>query len=247
MARKHEAADWLRKGYSPSRIAREMDVTVSTIMQYLYNQVGEGKIRRSDIVFSIDKGLRDAVESVISEIRRRNPKYKPTYWESHRIWERLAKKGADANEDDVGVYLSLRDARVALGDMYEYIRETELFLHDYIRDVLSRGYGPDSWWREGVPVKIRKECAAAREEDYEAADDPFRYTNFIHLKEILEKNWDKFSKILPGEVASDRRSLLSNLEKLNRIRNLVMHPVRANTPTEEDFSFVRDFAKKLRL
>ncbi|HUA63871.1 MAG TPA: hypothetical protein VML19_34305 [Verrucomicrobiae bacterium] len=53
MARKHEAAEWLTKDNSPIAIAALMGVSLETVMGYLYNHVGEGKIRRSDILFSI--------------------------------------------------------------------------------------------------------------------------------------------------------------------------------------------------
>lgn len=50
MAGKHEAVEWLKKGLSSDRIAKQMEVTVATVMGYLYNQLGKGKIRRSDIL-----------------------------------------------------------------------------------------------------------------------------------------------------------------------------------------------------
>ena len=65
---KHEAADWLRQGLSPSAIARKMGVSTYTVVAYLYDQVGEGNIRRSDIVFSIERDTRDLIESTITRL-----------------------------------------------------------------------------------------------------------------------------------------------------------------------------------
>ncbi len=65
MARKHEAAEWLKKGHSPSQIAKQMKVSFSTVKGYLHNQISEGKIRRSDIVFSLDQNTRRMIEDIV--------------------------------------------------------------------------------------------------------------------------------------------------------------------------------------
>jgi hypothetical protein len=238
MARKHEAVEWLQKGYSPSRIAEHMGVTVSTVMGYLYNQVGEGRIRRSDIVFSIGQNIRDTIERIIADTGT-------TYW--FDIYRAIEKSGGSIDRDDLKVYLKLRDARVALGDMYEIIRDIEVTLHSVIKSALICKYGPDEWWRIGIPVDIRAECAASLERDSNPAIEPYCYTNFIHLKEILNKQWKLFSKALPKKQSSDKKKLLSGLVKLNQIRNSVMHPVRGTVLTDKDFAFMREFRDYLEL
>jgi len=238
MARKHEAVGWLKQGDPPSKIAEQMGVTVSTVMGYLYNQVGEGRIRRSDIVFSIDQNTRDTIEHLISEIGT-------TYW--FDIYRAIEGSGRKVNRDDLQIYLDLRDARVALGDMYEIIRDIEVTLHSAIKNILVSEYGPNDWWRKGIQENIRADCAASLERDPEPASEPYCYTNFIHLKEILDKQWKIFSKVLPRKLSSDKKKLLSGLVKLNQIRNAVMHPVRDITPTDKDFAFVREFRDYLEL
>jgi hypothetical protein len=44
-----------------------MQVSIGTVMGYLYNQVGEGTIRHSDILFAIDSEIRAAVETAERE------------------------------------------------------------------------------------------------------------------------------------------------------------------------------------
>jgi len=237
MARKHEAVEWLKKGCSPSKIAQQMGVTTSTVMSYLYNQVGEGKIRRSDITFSIDEETRDEIESVVSRIET-------TYWFS--VFMELKKSGKSIDTSDLRVYLNLRDARVDLGDMYEFIRDIEISLHDLVKSKLTSRYEKD-WWRKGIPPQIRAECAAAWEKDPEPASEPYAYTTFIHLGEILKKQWFIFEEILSHKLASNRRGTIQRLEKLNHIRNSVMHPVKGTKLTEKDFSFVREFRKDFNL
>jgi predicted transcriptional regulator len=67
MLRKHEAAALLGQDLSPAEIAARMGVSIETVMGYLYNQVGEGTIRRSDILFSIGDDTRAAVHAIEQE------------------------------------------------------------------------------------------------------------------------------------------------------------------------------------
>ncbi|MGA3192536.1 MAG: helix-turn-helix domain-containing protein [Candidatus Bathyarchaeia archaeon] len=229
MARRHEAVEWLRKGYSPSEIAKKMNVTVSTVMNYLYNQVGEGNIRRSDIVFAMDEKKRDAIEAIIS-------KYGTSSW--HKIYRKIERTGVSMDKDDLIIYLKLRDARVAFGDMYEFIRDIEVNLHDLVKSTLLSEYSED-WWRKGVPKQIRVECATSREEDPEPASEAYSYTTFMHLGKILENQWGIFRETLPKRLASNRREMVQRLEKLNHIRNSVMHPIKDIQLTDKEFTFVR--------
>jgi hypothetical protein len=235
MARKQEAAQLLTAGLSPSQIARKMGVSIETVMPYLYDQVGQGNIRRSDIVFSIDPKLRRRAENALRK------------WgadQAEHLGYRYRRSGKPAKED-MGVYLALRDARVAYGDMYELIRHIELSLHQYVKDTLCAHFGGTGWWRKGIPERIRAECASALERDPEPCAEPYSYTTFIHLKVILDARWHVLSAGLPGRFASNKQILLSSLTRLNVIRNAVMHPVKGLTPTEEDFAFVRDFKTSL--
>ncbi len=156
----------------------------------------------------------------------------------------IQKDGGHVDLDDLKIYLEMRDT---LGDLYEKIRNIEVTLHTRIKNILISEYGATDWWRKGVPEEIRAECAASLEKDQEPSDEPYRYTTFIHLKQILEKHWNVISKVLPRNVSSDRKKLLSGLAKLNQIRNFVMHPVRGKKPTDEDFAFVREFVDYLQL
>lgn len=230
MARKHEAVSLLKKRSSPHKIASQMGVSVDTVMGYLYNQVGEGRIRRSDILFAISTETRQAVEEVIhrgsldrGELRR---VIKRTY--------------PGVNVEEALVYADLRRPEVYLGDMYAWLYALEEILHKYIKGTLAEGYG-SQWWREGIPDNIRAECAATLERDPEPAAEPYCYTTLVHLKEILEKRWPLFSKRLPTGPASDRKRFLSGLTRLNLIRNRVMHASKGVVPNEDDFRFLREF------
>lgn len=234
MGRPDEAAKLLLIGHSPSRIAELMGVTISTVMGYLFRQAGEGRIQRSDIVLSIDRETRLLVETAIKEKRSTTP------W---KIKKWIKKNGKVLNQDDVQVYLNLRSARVEFGDLYESLREIETCLHTLVKETLSGEYGAD-WWRH-VPEEVRIECATLQERDETPADEKYCYTTFIHIKKILEKNWQALSKRLPTGFTRDKKQFLSQLGRLNYIRNAVMHPVKGIRLDDEAFAMVRSFQREI--
>lgn len=236
MGRPAEAARLLRKGDSPSQVAFRMGVTVSTVLGYLYRQAGEGKIQRSDIILSIPRQTRLAVEEALNRVRPPHRPYKITRW--------LKKRHPTVNRDDVQIYLNLMGSGVQFGDLYESIREIEMLLHSITKKTLIGKYG-DAWWRKAVPQKIRVECVQRREMDDLPADDPFSYTNFIDMKKILSENWTELAEKLPEEVVRDRKEFLSKLDKLNGIRNAVMHPIKELPVSDEMFEFVRHPQRQL--
>lgn len=237
LGRKQLTLQLARAGRTPSEIADRLGAPFATVMAHLYGLVGEGALKRSDIVFSFDQDTRDAIERAIET---------QGTTDSRKLRKVLLKEDVPIRREDLAVYLTLRDARVALGDMYEMVRDTELALHDLIRGAFVREYGEDQWWREGVPANVRAECAALYEHDPEPAPDAYGYTSLIHLREILEKRWDVLAPALPPALRTNRKTLLSDLVTLNRIRNAVMHPVRRAAFDDREFLFVRDFLRALR-
>src|SRR5579884_1342486 len=130
--RRRQAADLLLRGLSPSKIADEMKLPLGVVMNFLYSQVGQGRIRRSDILFSIDAEARRAIEEAVF----RTGKDSLT-----SVARALRQAGVNVTRGDLRIYLKLRDARADLGDMYEFIRDIELRLHQYVRASLISAYG----------------------------------------------------------------------------------------------------------
>lgn len=236
MARKDQAAELLRQGLPPSEIARQVGTSPALIMQYLCLKIGEGELRRSDIAFSLPHDVRSAIEQAIEKTGSTSVS---------AISRELKAAGLTADRVDIGVYLHYRRARVVLGDMYELVRSVEVRLHTFIKQAFIAEFGEEQWWRGGVPDGIRAECAALLEKDPEPADEPYRYTHLINLREILDKRWPVLSKYLPKSLLNEKKDVLERLLRLNRIRNAVMHPVRNTVISEDDFEFVRDFEKQL--
>jgi len=223
---------------SPGEIAVRRNVTVSTILGYLDQMVGAGRLRRSDILFTVPSEKR----SLICRAFRVGQS-------AHQCWAALRKLpgGADVCEDDVTVVLRYGSAGHSLGDIYEDVRTIEVELHKSIREALEREFGPDEsgWWRRGIPVAIRKTCQERREDDAAPAPEPYCYTDLLDLKAALDKQWRILQRYLPPKVVKDKPALLADLVELNRIRRMVMHPVRGAIPSEADFDFLRSL--KIRL
>ncbi len=215
MGVREETLGLLREGHSPKEIARIKRVNINTTLAYLDELVGRGALRRSDIFFSISKEIRNDYQENIS----------------------------NADNEDILVIRKYGNARTALGDMYEDIRDIETYLHLSIRSALivAYGEGETGWWRMGIPVTIRQNCQSRREAEDEPVTDPYCYTDLLDLWQILDKQWKVLKNVFPNVVTSDKQNLRLNLIRLNSIRRKVMHPVRGLIPTEDDFEFIRDF------
>lgn len=227
----------LKRGLPPSEIAKELNTSGAVVMQYLCLMIGEGELRRSDLVFSIPQDVREAAEQAIERTGSTN---------FGVVARDLRRNGVRTQRLDLGVYLNYRRARVVLGDMYELVRAVEVRLHSFVKQAFIAEFGEEQWWRSGVPDSIRAECAALLEKDPEPAEEPYCYTHLINLREILDKRWSVLSKYMPSELLSKKKDLLERLLRLNRIRNSVMHPVRNSALDEGDFEFVRALDRDLR-
>jgi hypothetical protein len=193
-------------------------------------------MRRSDVAFSLPRELRAAIDAAVAETKSVSPA---------RIARHVQAKGIECHPFDVRVYFDHRRAQVVLGDMYEMVRGIEVRLHQFLRAVFVREFG-ENWWRGGVPDRIRAECAALREKDPDPAPDSYCYTHLIGLRETLDKSWGVVVRYLPSELAANKRELLDRLMRLNRIRNGVMHPVRGDVFSEEEFEFVHELERDLQ-
>jgi hypothetical protein len=231
-----QTTNLLLQGKSPSQIAGDLHIPLGVILNQLYHGVGQGHLRRSDILFSIEPDVRRAIETAVSAAGSSEPR---------RLRPVLKNSGVQVSREDLEVYLRLRDARVDLGDMYEFVREIELRLHDYIRTSLIAEYGEAEWWRKGVPLPVREDCAVMNERDAEPVGSLYCYTTLMNLRFILDREWTVLSKNLPGGVKADKQQFLADLSRLNRIRNIVMHPVKGIMFTADDFDFVRRLRRQL--
>ena len=231
MGVREETLAMLREGLSPKDITRRRGVNINTTLGYLDQLVGRGDLRRSDILFSIQKDIRQAVIAIAGSSK-----------DPQVVSRRLKRGEFDIDPEDVQTVLKYGDARHALGDMYEDIRTIETHLHQLIQETLEEKYGEElmGWWRQGIPEPVRKNCVIRQEEDSEPVPDPYCYTDLLDLWHILDKQWTVLSKALPDEMTANKQDLRRKLVRLNTIRRNVMHPVRGVIPSEDDFEFVRE-------
>lgn len=234
---RRNAAELLIQGRSPAEIVHMTNVPFGVVLNQLYHQVGQGRIRRSDILFSIPAPSRQAIEQAITQAEGDT--------RPGKIARLLKKANVEIPREDLDVYLRLRDARVDLGDMYEMVRDIELRLHDAVRMALLSEYGEGDWWRKGVPLTVREDCAVMNERDAEPVASLYNYTTVMHLRIIIDKDWNVLQRILPSRLRADKQQFLQDLVRLNRIRNIVMHPVKGVMFTADDFDFVRRLRRQL--
>jgi len=241
MARRHEALELLRSGKSPRQISDNMQIDLWRVFNHLFTLVGEGCLLRSDIAFAIPEKTRKDVDSICQRCEKK--KKVVTYQYLRRA---LYDKGYRDEERLEGIiyWRHLQQPEVALGDMYVWIAKIEKRLHQYIKEALMKK--SSNWWRE-LPLSIRKACAIRLEEEPDPASEPYHYTTLIDLKEILDKNWALFSKLVPPSVGKEKLQLLRGLTELNTIRNRVMHPCKGFLISGENFEFVHGFMAFLRV
>lgn len=242
MGKREEAVSLLRSGMSPGAISKRQGVTLSTILSYLDESVGRGLIRGSDILFSVPKQIRQEVFRLFAEDDKWMTE---TQYRRTKIIERLRAGGIHATEEDIMVIMKYKATRFAFGDMYEDLRSVELHLHELLREALEQKYGND-WWHKGIPGRVRKQCLS-RKEKQTSKNDPYTFTDLPDLERIATEQWEAVSANVPQEVAADAQQFADALKQLNRIRRRVMHPVRGESPSDEDFQFVHTLKTNLGL
>jgi hypothetical protein len=241
MARRNDAGRYLLEGLSPQQIVLRMGITLSSVRQYLCTLVGEGLLTNSDIAFSIaerhliEEAIRNSATQDVSEGPFKNVRM------AQQLRTTLFEQGHKIPLDLVELYLVTRDARP---DLYALICQIEVGLHRLVKRTLEAEYG-SRWWREGIPEPTRKNCQGRREEDAAPLDEAYYYTTFIELKSIIDNNWRIFSKALPKALSANKQDLLQRFQRINGIRNTVMHPVKVITEYEDDYRFARSLLSDL--
>lgn len=235
MTRANEVVALCQQGLSPCQIAQTLGLSMFAVKTHLQSKVGEGALRRSDVLFTIPLDTRREFDRVINTNR-----------DSDYFNIIKCAVAAGHEYDTFRLYLDFSKDRVWRGDLYEYIADVEIFVHDLVRRTLEQRYGHDEagWWRQGVPTPIRTACVDAREKDPSPAKDAYAYTTFMHLGEIIDKNWQCFAALLPPQYAQSKKSFAADLRRLNGIRNGVMHPSKKIELREDDFLFVRSLWRR---
>lgn len=94
----------------------------------------------------------------------------------------------------------------------------EINMRGFITAGLKKKYGED-WWRDGVPVEVRKKCVVIMEDSpkEELTSPILSFTQFYNYAEIIKGNKDAFNAYI------DTKEWIHRLNKLEPIRNGIMH------------------------
>lgn len=228
-------ASRIREQISPADISEELKMAPTEVIRSLFIAVGEGLITETDVFFVLAKKYKEEISQLQNHANHKRLRYA------------LQQLFPDANIEELQLLASLIRRRVYFAEMYLLLTESERSLHDKIKQVLMWKHGSDEtgWWKKGVPDVVRDNCARNRELDGEATNHAYDFTTFIHLKKILEKNWNTFQTHFPKY---SKATMQCDLSRLNTLRNQIMHPVRTDMISEADMKFVRemrDFIIKL--
>jgi hypothetical protein len=212
----------IRQKVGPSAIGDEYTLNAKEIHEMIFRAVSTNKISFTQVYLALS--------------------------DTDRAPEREDLFGGADMELEFGSYS--RYERFALAEHYLQIRELERELHQSIRNALIEEFGPDEagWWRNAVPEQIRESCAQRRERDESGAEhEPFTYTMLIDLKKIVQKQWSAVSERIDYLKRFNQQEFLRSLDRLNLIRNTVMHPVRIRVPEQAEFEFVEALHQKICL
>ena len=157
----------------PSKIAEKLKISPAELVPILAQAVVLGYIRRSDILFTFPKALRDSVASYLDK-GATPAKICNLVW---HLREHLGF-GEDADEHEMSLLCELTSQRVVYSDLYEMLSTIEMTLHKRIRQCLKEAFlkTGDAWWREGVPSAVRKSCATKKRR----GRHPFRRSIHLH-------------------------------------------------------------------
>jgi len=113
------------------------------------------------------------------------------------------------------------------------LRRIERSLHEAICTRLKRRFGLDLWWSEGVPAETRMRCAELHEvENCRYAKESCM--NLLDLSQIAKKNFADLGKTFEDALGVKGKNGAEDwFGKLNKLRNLVAHPLRGDLSNKE--------------
>ena len=124
----------------------------------------------------------------------------------------------------------------------DLINELELRMHNFILGELEKEYGRGRigglprWWREGVPERIRTDCAAKLEKDRRPKDFPWQYLSLINHRDIVIQPgvWSKrFEAIFTFGERGKKEDRTKWMVHLNDIRNTTHHVIKGVCTRDE--------------
>lgn len=132
-----------------------------------------------------------------------------------------------------------------LSEGYLMLAPMEIRLHGFVLQRLRDEYGDDDWRKRGVPQSVRVACSKRYEED----DNRYEWEQYLYLLElthIIKERWHLFKSYAERlDKFPGKDQLMKWFLELNRLRNLIMHPLKGCALSQEDFEFLRGFSGRL--
>lgn len=119
------------------------------------------------------------------------------------------------------------DARLQakrMGSVYELLYCLENSMRELIESTLRDRMGPEEWWTDGIPERIRKSADKRREDDKRSrwhgprGASLLAYTDFPQLADIIVDRWPDFEDLL-----GDQGWVESYFTEMNRTRRALAH------------------------
>ena len=120
----------------------------------------------------------------------------------------------------------------------ELITEVNRRLHEYVIAELKQEFGnadDETWFREGVPVGVRKKCAERREED-PLRKELWAYLTLIDYHKIAGDHWTLFQDaftLFEDDKKKRKAERIKWIEVLNGMRQITAHPEKGSLSREE--------------
>jgi len=109
-----------------------------------------------------------------------------------------------------------------MADFYVLYYSLENTIRRLISGRLQEQYGAN-WWEDKVPIGVKNSVADKQKKEKDPpmsirSEEPFSYTNFGELIDILNSNWSDFS-----DTIRSQRAMQQVLTQFNLIRNVIAH------------------------
>jgi hypothetical protein len=250
----------IMEGLSPSQIAVDLNLPFNSVVQEINAAVHDGRLLRSQVQSTLKPEWLDALRTFAPTQRKFSPEHIRGFIKQiYRL---------ELSVEELKFCFIYCGKSFWAGETYELLCDIERTLHDQIKRILMEEIRASEdevdvhhwdeaketvWWRKGVPEDVRVACVERREKDAQLVPEhPYCYTDLISLKKIIfskakGKGWRLFEDRLPKAVVAHKDDFGGYLDRLNSIRNRVMHPVRGTPPNEEDFRFVKQMHETLHL
>lgn len=208
---------------------------------FLESVVGRGSLRASEIYYSIPSAMRREILRAAGEAGL-NLSYELDPFARHSLPLRDVRSTYELltgiSECDVFVCLRFGPAERHFGDLYMLLRSYELTLHRLVRQSLEAEYGPgrSGWWKKALPLDVRQTAVKRLELEDDSDIDAWELVTLGELGIVVEKQFKPVFKHL--FIPLNTGQLSQQIQSVARIRNSVMHPVKALDLEDDHFEIV---------